>query len=82
MSFMPCMFLVNELGHFDSDEFISYWYRRSKPQPVVIFKQPSVALSCVQQTYSMHYDSFSLPSVLPVMSLISHDGSASIYLAP
>ena len=70
------MFLVNELQRFDSDEFVSFWYRRVKPQPVVFFRQPNVELVSFQQTYSTHYDSFLLPSVLPAMSLISSDGGA------
>jgi hypothetical protein len=67
MSFMPCMFIINELQRFDGEEFLSFWQSKGKPQPVVFFKQPGSLVS-FQQTYGAHYDSYSLPSVLPPMS--------------
>ena len=68
MSFMPCMFVINELQRFDGEEFLSFWQSKVKPQPLVFFKQASTReLVSFQHTYSTHYDSFSLPSILPPM---------------
>jgi len=75
MSFMPCMFLMNELQDgFDGQELFSFWYGRVKPQPLVFFKQPSGDLVSFRHTYSTHYDSYSLPSVLPAECAKSCNG--------
>jgi hypothetical protein len=67
------MFLVNELQGFDGQDLLSFWYGSVKPQPLVFFKQPSGDLVSFQHTYGTHYDSYSLPSVLPPMCLKSYD---------
>ena len=80
MSFLPCMFLMNELQEgFGGEELFSFWYCRVKPQPLVFFKQPSGELVSFRHTYGTHYDSYSLPSVLPPVCLKSQDGGDDVH---
>lgn len=77
MSFLPCMFLVNELQRLDPHELISYLLCKRPPQPVLFFLQPRGGPRCefVESSVGrIHYDAFELPSVLPAMDLIRPTG--------
>jgi len=69
MSFMPCMFLVNELQRLDTEEFLSYLLCKQPTPSALFFLQPRS--NSVHASFStVHYDTYELPSVLPAVHLI------------
>ena len=78
MSFMPCMFVVNELQTLDSEELFSYLllrFRKKDRNPIVTFRQPCSSMFQYPHVYDAPCYTVALPSLLPSMELIRANAS-------
>ncbi len=70
MSFLPCMFFMNELNRLDAEELAAFFRPRRGIEPLLFFSQPRCSVTH-QHLPTPSYDVFSLPSVLPGLNLIT-----------